>query len=498
VSSPSEAPMARAFDKVCELAEGGMGRVDLVVRRESGFARLYAQKRLHGQHREDHYFRAMFVDEARIAGLIRHANVVSVLDVGEDEDGPFLLMDYVEGVPLSELLHRMEERDERMPVQLCARIGAQIAHGLHAAHELESSDGERLQLVHRDVSPPNVLIGYDGVARVTDFGIAKALGQSTRTATGVLKGKFGYMSPEQLRYQEPDRRSDLFSLGVVLYELTSGERLYRNTDGMDGVRRILDEPPPDIGEVRGDVPPELVEILFELLAKEKEARPSSALEVALRLESVAAQLSAAEGPLDLGAFVRELFAARRDRERARIAEAMRRLGSEGTGRSSSGVVLTAPPRAGAMTRARWGVGIAIAATTIVAGSWLARTPAAQSPEPPSKPTTITLSIDSDPRDARVRIGGEDRGRTPLEIQVVRGDAALPVVIDKEGFAHVQRSVLPRADQTLHVLLTPAASATASAPSPPRPTGHWRPRVVPDTTPSAAPSASSGPMFRRFD
>ncbi|MCA9623352.1 MAG: serine/threonine protein kinase, partial [Myxococcales bacterium] len=202
--------------RVQALAMGGMAQVDVVVKRELGFERVYAMKRLLPHSRGDETFTQMFLDEARIAGRLRHANVVSVLDVGQDADGPFLVMDYVEGVPLQKLVQHHRDRGELLPLQLVLRIGIQIAEGLHAAHELVDRDGRPMGLVHRDVSPSNVLVGYDGIVRVTDFGIAKAIGQTTKTSTGIIKGKPGYLSPEQLRFETPDRRSDLFSLGVVL------------------------------------------------------------------------------------------------------------------------------------------------------------------------------------------------------------------------------------------------------------------------------------------
>jgi eukaryotic-like serine/threonine-protein kinase len=253
-----------------------MGFVELVFRREGRFLRWCARKRLHEQLKNDPTFRSMFMDEARLAGLVRHPNAVGVLDVGEDEDGPFLIMDFVEGVPLSRLIAEAAAEGRSIPLQVVIRISVDAARGLHAAHEVRSEEGTTLGLVHRDVSPQNILIGFDGTVRVTDFGIAKALGNATRTSAGVLKGNMGYLSPEQLRFEEADRRADFFSLGVTLYELLSGHRLYSNRDGFDGTRRILTEPPPDIGEERSDVPPELCELLFELLAKDRQNRPPTA------------------------------------------------------------------------------------------------------------------------------------------------------------------------------------------------------------------------------
>jgi hypothetical protein len=206
-----------------------------------------------------------------------------------------------------------------MPVQIVVRIALDIARGLHAAHEL-ALDGRALGVVHRDLSPQNVMVGFDGSVRLTDFGIAKAFGRTTRTATGVIKGKMSYLSPEQLLHQEPDRRSDLFALGIVVFEMLSGERLYRKADGEDGLRAILEDPPPDIGELRGDVPDDLVRLLFELLAKKKEARPHDAQEVANRLEATLGELIAHEAPASVAEYV-ELVAGDTKREQARALSA---------------------------------------------------------------------------------------------------------------------------------------------------------------------------------
>jgi eukaryotic-like serine/threonine-protein kinase len=310
------------FRKLFELARGGMGRIDLVSAREGTFLRLHAVKRLHLPGRDDPEFREMFLDEARIAGLIRHANVVSVLDVDEDEDGPFLVMDYVEGVSLKNVIVRHHKSKEPIPIQLCARISSQIAQGLHAAHELTTPDGKPLELVHRDVSPQNVIVGFDGVVRVTDFGVAKAVGRSTRTDAGVLKGKHGYFSPEQLRFEEPDRRSDLFALGVILYEMLTTRRLYANREGTEGAHRTLNEPPPDVGEIRPDAPPALVELLFDLLAKDPKDRPKTAREVARRLEAIGAESSSSEGLLEITEYMETTFGAERAEMRERVARGL--------------------------------------------------------------------------------------------------------------------------------------------------------------------------------
>lgn len=310
---------ATGLIRVCRLAEGGMARVDLAIKRSGTFRRMYAVKRLHPHLASDPEFRQMFLDEARIAGLIRHPNVVGVLDVGEDELGPFLVMDYVDGLPLSNLLGRARQGAAPIPVQIAVRIALDIARGLHAAHQLRI-DAETVGVVHRDLSPQNVMVGFDGQARLTDFGIAKALGYGAKTATGVVKGKTSYLSPEQIRSEVPDRRSDLFSLGIVLFEMLSGARLYKRGDGSSDMHAIVEEPVPDIGELRPDVPDELVRLSFELLAKSREARPADADQVVRQLESILAALIAEETPHSVADYVEEV-AAEVKREQTRVLTA---------------------------------------------------------------------------------------------------------------------------------------------------------------------------------
>jgi len=314
--------VSKGYSPITEIARGGMGAVHIVARRHGTYCRLYAMKRLLEAHRGDVEVRAMFLEEARIAGLLRHPNAVSVLDVGEDEDGPYLVMELVEGVSLATLI-RSSRSFGPLPLQLCLRIALQIADGLHGAHELRSPTGQGLGLVHRDVSPPNILIGYDGLVRVTDFGIAKALGGGTRTSTGVLKGKLCYMSPEQLRFEELDRRADLFALGAVIFEMLSDRPLYEGR-GAELARQILHEPTPDIHDGRGDLPASLVELLFELLAKSPSDRPADAAKVSARLSVVLEELLHDEETISIAAFVSQRFEAEREEMRKVVSRALER------------------------------------------------------------------------------------------------------------------------------------------------------------------------------
>jgi serine/threonine-protein kinase len=211
------------------------------LRGAAGFARLVAIKQLHPQYARDPEFVAMFTDEARLAARVRHPNVVPTLDVVRDGGELFLVMELIVGETLSRLLRPDGQPRERAPVRIAAAIVAGALHGLHAAHEARGERGEALGIVHRDISPQNILVGTDGVPRVVDFGVAKAAGRAQPTTQdGAVKGKLGYMAPEQLLGERVDRRSDVFAAGVVLWETLVGERAFQGEDGATAIARVLD------------------------------------------------------------------------------------------------------------------------------------------------------------------------------------------------------------------------------------------------------------------
>jgi serine/threonine-protein kinase len=313
---------------ISEIAKGGLGTVSLVLRRDGRFQRLYALKRLHPHLREDPEVRTMFMEEARVAGLLRHPNIVGVLDVGEDDDGPFLVMEYVDGLSLATAVKILGRRGELFPISIVVDVIRQVADGLRSAHELVADDGTPSPIVHRDISPQNVLLGFDGIARLTDFGIAKAIGGDGQTTTHALKGKYGYMSPEQLRFSRLDARADLFALGVVMWEMAAGKRLFPGRDLEVTANRILNDPPPDLLAERGDAPPELERILFGLLAKDRDHRTTSAATVVAELTELGRTVEPEADEPDLRAFLASRFADLRDETAAERAIAVRRASEQ--------------------------------------------------------------------------------------------------------------------------------------------------------------------------
>jgi serine/threonine protein kinase len=267
-----------------ELASGGMATVHLGrLMGPIGFARTVAVKRLFPAYARDPEFKKAFIDEARLAARVHHTNVVQTLDVVEQEDEALLVMEYVHGESFAGAL-RASASPERCPsVAIIAAILSGVLRGLHAAHEATDERGEPLGVVHRDVSPQNILVGSDGVARVLDFGVAKATGQLHTTREGQLKGKLAYMAPEQLS-GEVSRQRDVYSASVVLWEALTGRRLFHAQDERELVSKILFANPAAPGQTISGIPPELDAVVLKGIAREVSERFQTAREMAVALE----------------------------------------------------------------------------------------------------------------------------------------------------------------------------------------------------------------------
>lgn len=282
-------PRIGPFEPLELLAEGGMARV--VVARQpgiEGFERLAALKLILPELASDPSYTTMFLDEARINSRVQHPNVVGVLDVGRDEQTHilYMAMDLVLGATLSEVVRA---QPEPLPTPVMLEILAQAAEGLQAAHAATAADGTHLDIVHRDVSPANLLIGLDARVRVSDFGVARAAQRMTRTKTGQFKGKLAYCSPEQALGNHVDRRADIFALGVVAFEVAARRRLFHGTTPFETLERILRLPIPSFREVCPDLDGPAVRLLDAMLARQPSERPSSAGEVAEGLRDAIAR-----------------------------------------------------------------------------------------------------------------------------------------------------------------------------------------------------------------
>jgi serine/threonine-protein kinase len=287
------------------IAAGGMATVHLGrLLGAAGFSRTVAIKRLHEAYARDPEFVAMLLDEARLASQIRHPNVVPTLDVVAEQDELLVVMEYVAGDSLAHLGKLVHLRGEKFPIPYAASIVAQALHGLHAAHEATDPHGDPLGIVHRDVSPQNVLVGTDGVARVLDFGIAKAASRATATEDGQIKGKTAYMAPEQLSHGAVDRRTDVWAAGVMFWELLTGRRLFLADTPAGTIARVLNEPIDPPTRYRPECPIELAMVCVRALERDQEGRFASAEEMALAIEDAVQ----APRPKELGAWVQEIVA----------------------------------------------------------------------------------------------------------------------------------------------------------------------------------------------
>lgn len=285
-----------------------------------GFERIVAIKRILPNIAEDEEFISMFLDEAKITVQLNHANIAQIYELNNLSNSYFIAMEYVSGKDLRAVFDRCRKRGEPAPIPLTCYAIAQCCEGLDYAHRAKDRQGRDMSIVHRDVSPQNALISYDGEVKVIDFGIAKAAGKATKTQAGILKGKFGYMSPEQIRGLPLDGRSDIFAMGVCLYEMLTGERLFVGDSDfsvLEKVRKVEVLPPSHFNR---KIPDQLERIVMKSLAKDVDDRYQHATELGEDLRAFMYSTGNAFARKDLSAFMKATFAEDYEKERARIVE----------------------------------------------------------------------------------------------------------------------------------------------------------------------------------
>jgi len=294
------------------LATGGMAEIYL-ARQEGikGFERLVVIKKILPHLARRKRFVEMFFDEARIAALLSHPNIVQIYDLGEDEDDPegsyYIAMEYLEGESLGYLVKQARKTSRLMPSQLAAGIVAQVCDGLDYAHKLHDSKGKPINIVHRDVSPHNIIVLFSGGVKLVDFGIAKAASQVHQTREGSLKGKLTYIAPEQCESKPVDARSDVFSMGVVLWELLTRRRLFKRDSDAAKVQAIMSDPIPRVRDIQAAVAPELESIAQKALQRDAAKRFQTAGEMGAAIREHLRRMGAAAGVQEIAAFVNQVF-----------------------------------------------------------------------------------------------------------------------------------------------------------------------------------------------
>lgn len=314
------------YELLLPVAQGGMATVWAARQKGSrGFQKTVAVKTMLPALSDDPMFERMFLDEAALAARIHHPNVAEILDLGEQDDILYIVMEWVDGEALSVLARASKKSDIFIPNRITLRIAAQACMGLHAAHELRDENEQLVGLVHRDVSPQNILVTYDGHVKLVDFGVAKATNRSSgETSAGQLKGKIPYMSPEQAKGGNVDRRTDIFAMGIVLYKLTTGIHPFAGDTDLVTMTKIISQPalPPRARNPR--FPADLEQVLMKCLHKDPDKRYQTMLE----LERAVQEVLVREGTTtneDVASFVRTLMGDRGQKRRAQLRDAVRLL-----------------------------------------------------------------------------------------------------------------------------------------------------------------------------
>jgi serine/threonine protein kinase len=307
MGAASETRLGR-YEILGQLARGGMAEVWLAVSRGvGGFAKRCVLKTIIPELVENPDFVQMFINEALLAARLNHPNIVQIFDLGQIEDRYFIAMEYVPGRTLRQISRECRRRGRLTPPWFLLRTLAAVADGLHYAHGQRDDEGRPLSLVHRDITPENVMVTFTGSVKILDFGVAKASAAASTTRAGMLKGKYAYISPEQVQGYPADRRSDVYAMGVMLYELTTGVRPFRADNDLDLLRQVVEGEPRSPRELARWIPSTLDRLILDCLARDPEQRPQSAAELGASIEQLLQQAADHHTQRDLGLFISAFY-----------------------------------------------------------------------------------------------------------------------------------------------------------------------------------------------
>jgi serine/threonine protein kinase len=495
VGAPIKFGKYTLFDR---LGRGGMAEVwKARMLGPAGFQRTLVVKRILPHLLEDAHFVDMFTAEARLSARLNHANIVQVFELGDVDGEYYLAMEYVRGRDLVSVMRTQLLRGLPDP-GMGAYAVREVCRALAYAHALDDDEGRPLKLVHRDVSPANVMFSFDGAVKLLDFGIAKALSEASdnKTQTGMLKGKFGYMAPEQVEGRAFDHRSDLFAAGIVLHETLTGRRLFKGQYELQTIAMVREarvEPPSLLNPA---VSPELDRITLKALARNPDDRYATCDEMAHDLDQVLHQLN--WGADRLRATMHQLFAD--EQPETNVSELP-------LDRHAHVTALEAMSRRRRRLMALAGAG---ALALLIGGIFVSGTPrkppqpalGTTSPPPLPAPVEVKVRVNSTPPNADVLVDGETqpRGRTPVTIRLPRADEPRMLVVRLIGYHEERVEVLPDSDTAAQVALTPEAPAPVKpvrAEKSKRPAGKASTSAAKSTKPKPVPTRAS-PDLKRGD
>jgi eukaryotic-like serine/threonine-protein kinase len=498
------------YSLLSRLAVGGMAEIWLARQLgPQGFEKFVVIKRILDGLGTDPEFVGMFLDEARIAAQLNHPHIVQIFDLGEEAGAFYIAMEYLPGENLAAIARSAARNGRTLPPSLAVRIIADAAEGLAYAHAKTGPDGKLLGIVHRDVSPQNIFVTYDGVVKVLDFGIAKAAIRESQTMAGQIKGKTSYMSPEQARGQTIDGRSDIFALGILLFELVTRTRLFHHPDPFQALHLVAgDDPIPLAHEVRSEIPLDLSSLIARALSRDPEKRYPTARHFHSDLEEWMRGQTEVPGRADLASYMGESFAAR-IQERARLLEAARNgeltPASARAARTSSldsmpggslpredvTSVEDLPRRPTPRQMLIGGAVLLVLLTGIFYALFSGEedielpTPA-ELPVPAPPPEPPVLTIETDPPGAMIMVDGREAGLSPLTIEALElGEHTVGAALQGRKPAERQVKLEKPGERAMVVL----ALAPEPPPTPPKPETPRQSKKTPqpgkltlDTTP----------------
>ena len=516
-------PIVGKYRLLAEIGHGGMAEVFLAVMEgPAKFSKLIALKMLRSQFAEDPEGREMFLNEARLAARLNHPHVVQTYEVGEIDQRYFIAMEYLEGQPFSRVLQRARSGEHQaLPLGLALRIVADSLSGLEYAHDLKDFDGSPLNLVHRDISPHNVFVTYDGSVKVLDFGIAKAAGSGAETRTGVLKGKVGYMAPEQISDLSPDRRVDIYATGGMLWEAIAGRKVWKGLSEVATLSKVATEGVPALKSVVPDVDPELERLVMKACARSRDQRHATAAELQAELEAYLEKMPGGGKASTRGVakWIGEVFKDTREETKRLVETQLTRAKSippEGmpsasfpstlslsasqevshpgtgsgqraaaTGSQSHSVTLTVPAGASKVV-----ITVAALAALAVGGFIALRsngllTTATPAPSAttttPAPPGSALVKVAATPSDAKIAIDGIALSGNPAQLTVNKDGKSHVLHVQRDGHTAKDETFVGDGDKSFVIALEKEpATEPSSAPTP---------AVV--TKPAATPIGKSG-------